>query len=330
MRTISRIRILVAGLALVALAIPAQAEEATPEALVDALNAVFGKHPGKRAAHPKGFCITGSFTPSAEAAAYSKAPHFSATAPVPLLGRFSLAGGNPDAPDNAKEAARGLALKFDLGKAGETDMVMISAPIFGAKNPEQFLTLLQTVATKDGDKIAAFFKANPEATRHGAWLAARPVPASYATVSYYGVHTFTLTNAKGEQRIIKWKVVPSGGEAGLSDDEAKAKGTDFYKAEMTDRLASGPATFELTAVLGEDGDERDDPTVLWPENRKSVTMGTLAITALEDDATCDAGIFDPTNVVDGIAGPANDKIFPMRSSAYAVSFGRRLERSTSE
>ncbi len=55
-------------------------------------------------------------------------------------------------------------------------------------------------------------------------------------------------------------------------------------------------------------------------------MGTLTITALEDDATCDAGIFDPTNLVDGIAGPpASDTLFPMRSSAYAVSYGRRLE-----
>jgi catalase len=325
MRTGSRFRILVAGLALVAWGIPAQAEEATPEALVDALNAVFGKHAGKRAAHPKGFCVKGTFTPSAGAAGYSKAPQFSAGAPVPLIGRFSLAGGNPEAPDNAKEAARGLALKFDLGKAGETDMVMISAPIFGAKNPEQFLTLLQTIATKDGEKIAAFFKANPETTRHGAWLAERPVPASYASVTYYGVHTFTLTNAKGEQQIIKWKVVPSGGEVGLSDDEAKAKGADFYKTEMSGRLGKGPATFELIAVLGVDGDELDDPTVMWPQDRKSVTMGTLAITALEDDATCDGGIFDPTNVVDGVAGPANDKIFPMRSSAYAESFGRRLQ-----
>jgi catalase len=314
-----------AGLALLACALPASAEDATPEALVDALNAVFGKHAGMRAAHTKGFCVKGNFTPSAEAAAYSKAPQFSAFQPVPLLGRFSLGGGNPQAADNGKEPIRGLALKFDLGDAGETDMVMISAPVFVARTPEQFLTLLQTVASKDDAKIGAFFKANPESTRQGAWLAARPVAASYASASYYGVHTFTLTNAKGEKRIVKWKAVPAGGEKGLSDEEAKAKGPDFYKAEMTERLAQGPATFELTAILGQDGDALDDPTAFWPEDRKSVTMGTIAIMALEDDATCDQGIFDPTNVADGVEGPANDKIFPMRSSAYAVSYSRRLE-----
>jgi catalase len=324
MRPFAHMRLLFAGLFVLAAPLAAHAEEPTPEALVDALNAVFGKHAGKRAGHAKGICVKGSFTPSADASSYSKAPHFAAKAPIPVLGRFSLGGGNPHAADNGKEPPRGLALKFDLGDAGETDMVMISTPVFNARTPEQFLSLLQTVATKDRDKIAAFFKANPEAARQGAWLKARPVPASFASVTYYGVHTFTLTNGKGEKRIIKWEVVPVGGEVGLSDEAAKAKGPDFYKGELTERLGKGPAAFHITAVLGQPGDALDDPTAFWPKERDRVDLGTVSITAIEDDATCDAGIFDPTNVVDGIAGPANDTIFPMRSAAYAVSYGRRL------
>jgi catalase len=308
--------------ATVAVGMPAfAADETSPDQLVDALNKVFGAHKGQRAAHTKGFCVKGNFTPTAEAPSYTKAPHFAA--PVPVIGRFSMAGGNPEAADNGKEPARGLALHFDLGKGNTTDLVMISAPVFVAKTPEQFLTLLTTVATKDGEKIKAFFGANPESTRHAAWLAARPVPASYATVNYWGVHTFALTNAKGESRIIKWKVVPTGGEVGLTDDEAKAKGPDFYGAEFKERLAKGPATFDLTAILGQDGDALDDPTAHWPDDRKSVTLGTIAVTGLEEASVCDAGIFDPTNVVDGIEGPKNDTIYPMRSADYAVSFSRR-------
>ncbi len=282
---------------------------------------MFGAHKGQRAAHTKGFCVKGTFTPTAEAPNYTKAPHFAA--PVPLIARFSLGGGNPEEADNGKGAVRGIAIHFDLGKGNVTDLLMISAPVFVAKSPEQFLNLLTTVATKDGDKIKAYFDANPNSKTQGAWLAARPVPASYATVNYWGVHTFTLTNAKGEKQIIKWKAIPSGGEVGLTDDEAKAKGPDFYAAEFKERLAKGPASLDLTAILGQDGDNLDDPSVLWPEDRKSVKMGTIAITALEDDATCSAGIFDPTNVVDGIEGPKNDTIFPMRSADYAVSFSRR-------
>ena len=98
------------------------------------------------------------------------------------------------------------------------------------------------------------------------------------------------------------------------------------RPELKERLAKGPAEFTLTAILGEAGDPLDDPTALWPEDkRKSVTLGTISITALEDQKTCDAGFFDPTNVTDGIEGPENDKIFPMRSQAYAVSFSRRAK-----
>ena len=300
--------------------------EADPEALVNALNAVFGKHDGVRAAHTNGICVKGSFSPSDEAASLSKAPQFTQGLARPVVGRFSMGSGIPDASNAQKDTARGLALHFDLGKGNTTDLVLISAPVFLAKNPEDFLQLLQTVATKDGDKIGAYFKAHPEGTLQGAWLNARPVPASYVGVTYYGVHTFTLTNAAGQKQSVKLKAVPAGGEAGLSDDEAKAKAPDFYKPELTGRLAKGPAQFTLTAVLGEPGDSLDDPTAVWPEDkRKSVALGTIAITALESDAACDAGMFDPTNLADGIEGPKDDRGFAIRSPAYAVSLSRRAK-----
>lgn len=303
----------------------ARADDTDPEALVNALNAVFGVNPGKRAAHTHGFCVKGSFSPTDDAGKLSKAPHLSGKGPWPVVGRFSMGGGDPEAPNTQKDNVRGLALHIDLGGGTQTDMVMISAPVFLAKTPAKFLELLTTLATKDKEKIDAIFKANPDSTNQGTWLKARPLPASYATTSYFGVHTFTLTNAEGKSQIIKWKLVPKSGEIGLSDDEVKAKAPDFYKPELTERLAKGPAEFDLTAVLGQPGDALDDPTAFWPDDRKSVSMGTLRISAFEADATCDTNMFDPTNVVDGIAGPENDGIFQIRSPAYAVSFGRRSQ-----
>jgi catalase len=298
--------------------------EADAESLVNALNAVFGKHEGVRAAHTNGICVKGNFVPTAEAASLTKAPHFNSKTPVGVIGRFSMGGGDPDASNAQKDNVRGIALHFDLGKENTTDLLMISAPVFVAKSPDQFLKLLTTVATKDKEKIGAYFKDNPNSTRQAEWLNARPVPASYGTVNYWGIHAFTFTNAEGKKQIFKYKALPVGGEVGLSDDEAKAKDADFYRPELKDRLAKGPVQFTLTAILGEAGDPLDDPTALWPEDkRKSVTLGTISITDLEDPKTCDAGIFDPTNVVDGIEGPANDTIFPMRSQAYAVSLSRR-------
>jgi catalase len=294
---------------------------------VDALNAVFGIHSGARASHAKGICVRGTFTPDPEASSLSKAPPFQND--VPVLARFSLGGGNPKAPDNAEANVRGLAVRFDPDDA-YTDLVMVSAPVFFAKTPQQMIEFLQVrvpvagTGKPDQDKIKAFSEAHPETTRQGAWVASRPVPASYASVNYWAIHAFTLTNAEGETSVVKFKAIPAEGGEGLSDEKAQAKGTDFYAAELKERLAAGPAEFNLVAIVGEEGDPTDDPTVMWDEDARSkVALGTLSMEAFEENAVCDAITFDPTNLAEGIEGPENDPIFHARSESYAVSLTRR-------
>ncbi|HUC03577.1 MAG TPA: catalase, partial [Methyloceanibacter sp.] len=104
----------------VAAAAPAFAQDATdqkslPTELIDALNAVFGKQTDNRAVHAKGIVLEGKFTPSAEAAALSKAPHLQAGATVPVTVRFSDFAGVPAIPDTDPNASpRGMAVKFHL------------------------------------------------------------------------------------------------------------------------------------------------------------------------------------------------------------------------
>lgn len=316
------IRVLGAGVAALALlGNAAIAEPATGEQLVDVLNKIFGAHEKTRASHAKGICVKGEFKPTAEAATLSKAPQFSA--PVPLIGRYSLGGGNPAASDSQKDNVRGIALHFNLPDGSVSDLLMITAPVFPAKNPDQFLELLTALASKDKEKIAAYFAANPEATGQKTYLMARQVPASYATADYFGVHTFYLTNSDGQRQAVKWKAVPVDGFVGLDDEAAERSGADFYRQELEQRLAKGPTSYELFAVLGQPGDQDDDPTAEWPADRKSVKMGTITINGFEPAATCDAGVFDPNIVADGIEPSPNDKILPMRTESYAVSFGRR-------
>lgn len=314
----------VAGLAvLVSMAAGAQ-EAIQPSQAVDALEAVFGAQPGTRRGHAKGVCVAGNFTPAPEAASLSKAPHFAK--PVPVTGRFSLGGGDPKAPDNAQDNVKGLALRFDLGGGAVTDLVMISAPIFFVPTPALFVELLDTVKTGDKEKIGAFFKAHPEATRQKAWLMSHPIPASYAGVDYFGVHAFTFTNADGKARLVKYKAVPDAGELVLTAEEATAKGPDFLLQEMQERLAKGPVSFELEAILGKEGDQTTDPTLRWEDedNRPVAKLGRITIDKVVPDETCDAFTFLPANMVDGIAGPSDDPIFAVRSPAYVVSFTRRL------
>jgi catalase len=312
------------GLAVCAGASRAQ-EPPRPDQLVDALNAVFGKHPGARAAHAKGICLTGLFTPSPDAPSLSKAPQFAK--PVPITARFSLGGGNPQAPDNAQDNVRGLAVKFDLGNGASTDIVTISAPVFFVKTPALFVELLQTLGSGDKDKLKAFFAAHPESTLQNAWLTSHPVPASYAGVDYFGVHAFTFTNAEGKATVVKYKAIPEAGELGLTPDEAKAEGADFYAPELKERLAKGPVVFDLVAILGQKGDPTNDPTLRWSDedNRATTPLGKIMIDAIAPEATCNAFSFFPGNVPDGIAGPTDDPVFAARSPAYIVSLSRRLQ-----
>jgi catalase len=186
---------------------------------------------------------------------------------------------------------------------------------------------LKTVASGDKDKLNAFFTAHAESTRQNAWLMSHPVPASYAGVDYFGVHAFTFTNAAGEENLVKYHLIPEAGELGLNPDEAKAKGADFYADELKERLGKGPVVFDLVVLMGKKGDPTNDPTVRWDDedNRPTTPLGKISIEAIVPEATCDAGIFLPGNVTDGIAGPADDPIFAARSPAYIVSFTRRKQ-----
>ncbi|MGC1180353.1 MAG: catalase family peroxidase [Methyloceanibacter sp.] len=313
------------GLASFAVTATRAQEPPRPDQLVDALNGVFGKHPGDRAAHTKGICLTGNFTPSPDAPSLSKAPQFAK--PVPIIARFSLGGGNPEAPDNAQDNVRGLAIRFDLGNGASSDLVTISAPVFFVKTPALFVEFLQTVGSGDKDKLNAFFAAHPESTRQNAWLTSHPVPASYAGVDYFGVHAFTFTNAEGKATVIKYKAIPEAGERGLTPDEAKAKGPDFYAPELKERLAKGPVVFDLVAIPGQKGDPTNDPTLRWDDedNRATAPLGEVSINAIAPDATCNAFSFLPGNLADGIAGPTDDPVFAARSAAYTVSLIRRAQ-----
>ena len=251
---------------------PAKAQQPTPVDLVDALNGVFGKHAGDRAAHTKGICLSGSFTPSADAPKLSKAPHFAKE--VPITARFSLGGGNPKAPDNAQDNVRGLAVKFDLGNGASTDIVTISAPVFFVQTPELFVEFLKTIGSGDKDKIKAFFAAHPESTRQNAWLISHPVPASYAGVGYWGVHAFTFTNAAGEATLGQIQADPGGGRARAHARRGESKGPDFYAGELKERLAKGPVVFDLTAIMGKQGDPTNDPTLRWDEEDNRPTTAT--------------------------------------------------------
>src|SRR5262245_61576596 len=98
--------------------------------LVDAMNKVFGVHPGFRANHAKGIVVAGSFKASPEASRLSRAVLFNGS-PIPATVRFSDSTGIPNIPDAAGDAnPHGMAIKFHLPDGSDTDMVINSLKFF--------------------------------------------------------------------------------------------------------------------------------------------------------------------------------------------------------
>ena len=303
--------------------------EVTATQVVDALEGSFGVTPGERRNHIKGTCAVGEFVGSKEAAGLTRSALF-AGKPVPVVARFSLAGGNPKVPDTAPNP-RGMALEFRLPGGQVHHMTMLNTPVFGAASPQTFLDL--TLATRpdpatgkpDPEKIRAFKASHPDNLAQAQFLATNNPPVSYANSAYFGIHTFKFIDRRNKTTLVRWQFVPQDGEKRLSDEELKTAGPNFLEQRLVSRAQQGPARWEMVVSIGEAGDPEDNPTLAWPDSRKKVTVGTLSITAAmpQKGAECERINFDPLVMADGIA-PTNDPVLRFRSPAYAVSFAKRL------
>jgi catalase len=296
---------------------------APPAAIVEALKAVAGNPPKVRASFAKGRCVRGTYAPSDRAAEITRSLSF--TKPSRVLARFSVGGGNPGVSDTNNLVLRGFS--FRLGD--DTDILTETAPVHFARTLDQMLAFLEARipgadGKPDSEKVRAFSAANPETLNQAKYVAARRLPGSFAGTTYWGVHAFPATNARGETRFIKFKVAPVGGDVSLSEDEARTKSADFLHEDLARRIAAGDVRFNVMALLDRPGDPVMDVTLRWPDedNREQVRLGTIVITSLEANEACDGAIFNPVNLADGIGHPP-DEIFAARRSAYTISLAKR-------
>jgi catalase len=298
------------------------------EEIIDAMSAISGVHPGFRAAHAKGLVCRGSFEPTPEAATLCRAPHFQQ--PVEATVRFSNGGGDPSAEDADRREGRGLAAKFHLPDGSATDIVSVSIPVFMVRDPQSFLGFLRARAPDpdtgelDMERIGAFLAEHPEtAAALQLILPALTPPRSYANIAYNALHAFRLLDAAGEGRFGRYSWQPEAGDQRLPDDEIEGAARDYLQDELRDRLADGPVGFRLEFTLAGEGDPLDDPTVLWPEDRETVTLGRLEVREEIEEPTDPPLINDPMRLCDGIE-PSEDRILAARPHAYSLSIERRL------
>jgi len=300
----------------------------TPEQVVSAIEGAFGVVPGERRNHIKGTCAAGEFIGDPKAAAYSRSPLFSGK-PIPVVARFSLAGGNPKAPDTAK-SARGLGLQFQFPDGKLHQMAMLNTPIFGAAKPETFLALMTAMkpdpatGKPDPKKLKAFRASHPDNQAQTQFLATNNPPTSYANSSYFGIHTFKFINQANKTTLVRWQFVPQDGEKRLTDEELKSAPPNFLEQALIERTKQDKVRWNLILTLGERGDVQNDSTIAWPSDRQQVKAGTLTLTSAtpQKGAACEKVNFDPLVLTDGVE-PADDPVLLFRSSVYAVSYAKR-------
>src|SRR5467141_1342930 len=115
-------------------------DELTPGRFADRFEEVNGLHPGFRRNHAKGLGVSGSFESNGSGVRLSKAAVFE-PGRVPVIGRFSLDGGQPYQPDRP-DTRRGLGLQFSTRNGELWRTAMINFPLFPVRTPEIFFERL--------------------------------------------------------------------------------------------------------------------------------------------------------------------------------------------
>lgn len=286
-----------------------------------------GAHPGFRFNHAKGLVVTGSFTPTAAARTVSKAAHL-AGPPVPVTVRFSDAGGVPNIPDtDLNGTPRGIAIRFNLPGGAYTDIVSVSHNGFIVGTGEEFLELLTAIAQTKPEMphpnpVEKFFGTHPRALKFVQDV--HMLSPSWATLAYFGNNAFIFVDSAGTKRAGRYQILPEGGIKTLTPAAAAKLGPNYLSEDLKARIAKGPVKFKLVLQLANPGDQTKDGSMVWPDDRKTVELGTIALTAVapDNEALQKSLAFNPIFLTSGIQ-LSDDPLVALRASVYALSVANR-------
>ena len=294
----------------------------TRQSFIDGFVTVYGRHPGFRRNHAKGLALTGYFDSNGRGAELSTAQVFTAGR-TPIVGRFSLAGGNPFGADTPG-AARGLGLAFGFPGGEQWRTAMLNTAVFPDNSPQGFYDRL--LASKpqpdtgkpDPEAMKRFYAAHPETVAATAVNKQNPPTTGFADSIFSSLNAFMFVDAAGKRTPVRWSLhpdqsalPPGRGDNGLFDAAAR-------------QLRSGPLRWRLLLIIGEPGDPTDDATLPWPAERRSIEAGTVTLTGASTEAPGNARDvnFDPLVLPDGIE-PSDDPLLSARSAVYAASYRAR-------
>jgi catalase len=300
----------------------------TPARIADTFELVSGLHLGVRRNHAKGVCFSGYFDSNGQGVALSKASVFQPVR-TPIIGRFSLSGGQPYAAD-APDTVRGMAILFKLPDGEEWRTAMINLPVFPVRTPRAFNEQLlatrpgPTTGKPDPAKITAFVARYPESAPAMQLIRSRPISSGFDNSTFNGLNAFRFINAAGARLAVRWSMVPVQPFAPTTTLDSGSTAKNYLFDGLIASIHRHPLEWRLVVTIAQPHDPTDDATIPWPPDRQHVDVGTLTIDRVESDDTSPARDinFDPLILPNGIAASA-DPLLSARSAVYSQSFTRR-------
>jgi catalase len=300
----------------------------TQTRIVNAFQKVNGTYPGFRRNHAKGICVAGYFDSGGAGESLSKAVVFK-PGRVPVIGRFSLSGGNPYIPDGPT-AVRGMGLAFRPSNGDEWRMAMVDLPVFPFRNAQGFYENLlaskpdPVTGKPDPHKVKVFLANHPETLRAFAIIKANPLSSGFDNATYNSLNAFRFVNAAGVSTPVRWAMIPADPFKPDEPSQSALQNKDYLFDALVARVYSSPVRWHLIVTVGQPADPTDNATIPWSSAREHIDAGTLNIDQIKDEeqGRCDNVNFDPLVLPSGIA-PSDDPLLSARSAVYSQSFTRR-------
>ncbi|AWN35084.1 catalase family peroxidase [Methylobacterium radiodurans] len=294
----------------------------TPAKIVDRQEKL-GLFNGFRRAHAKGVCVEGVFVNNGTLASRSTAAVFRDDE-TPFVGRFSIGGNNPTAPD-LRAGVRSVALDFRLSNGERWRTAMNTNPVLPVRDVESFydqlaaMTPVPETGKPSANRLAAFYEAHPESVAFRDWQKSYKPTPSFATETYHAINAFLLVDRDGRERAVRWRLVPMEVVRDNTFDDA-----DALQRELARRLTEGPVGFRLEFDFAREGDAVEDPSRPWSDDRERYDAGIVEIRSAspQTGGSCDGINFDPLILPTGMEA-SGDPILRARSAAYAISQRRR-------
>ncbi|HTR42404.1 MAG TPA: catalase family peroxidase [Pseudomonadales bacterium] len=300
----------------------------TSKQIIDRFETLNGVHSGFRRNHAKGVCVSGWFESNGQGAGLSRSSIFQ-PGRVPVIGRFSLSGGNPYAADTAA-TVRGLGVVFKLSNGEEWRTAMVNLPVFPAATPQAFYDLLLASAPvpetgkPDPKKMQAFFTEYPESAKAVQLFKTHPTSSGFANSTFNSLNAFGFVNDHGTVTWVRWSLVPAQPFEPISTSDPRQTDTNYLFDALIESIHPHPLQWHLVITVAQPGDPINDATLPWPSDRQQIDVGTLTINNVKSEETSvvrDIN-FDPLVLPNGIIA-SDDPLLSARSAVYARSFTKR-------